>query len=197
MNSCTRTGKAVAVAAVLLGTAAFSGYAVADQSSEQSAPEENPQALAATLVHVPATVEKIDKSNSEVKLKGPEGRTVAVKASPSVDLNKLKVGDKAMASYYDEIAVSLNKAPTGAPRTTTKTVQRAGVSATQTTVVASVVKVDPPADTIVVRPPMGGEHSLKVKDPDMQAKLKEAKPGDHIEVVYTQAVALTIEPRKT
>jgi hypothetical protein len=196
MNSCTRTGKAVAVAAVLLGTAAFSGYAAADQSSDQS-PQEKPEALAATLVHVPATVTKIDKSKSEVKLKGPEGRTVEVKASPSVDLDKLKVGDKAMASYYNEVAVSLNKAPMGAPKSTTTTVQRAGVTATQTTVTASVVKVDPPKDTIVVRPPMGGEHELKVEDPDLQARLKDAKPGDHVQVVYTQAVALTIEPRKT
>jgi hypothetical protein len=196
MNSCTRTGKAVAVAALLLGTAAFSRQATADMSSEQSPPEEKPEALAATLVHVPATVEKIDKAKNEVKLKGPEGRTVDVKAPPSIPLDKLKVGDKAMASYYDEVAVSLQKAPVGAPKTTTKTVQRAGVTAMQTTVTASVVKVDPPKDTLVVRGPQGVEHALKVEDPDLQARLKQAKPGDHIEVVYTQAVAITIEPRK-
>jgi hypothetical protein len=196
MKSYKRAGRAAAVAALLLGTVAFSKQVAADESTDQSPSQETPQTLSATLVHVPATVTKIDKSKNEVMLKGPEGRTVDVKAGPGVNLEQLKVGDKATASYYDEVAVSMEKPASGAPKMTTKTVERAGVTATQTTLTAHIVKVDAPKDTVVIRGPQG-EHALKVENPDLQARLKKAKPGDSVEISYTQAVALTIEPRKT
>jgi hypothetical protein len=39
-------------------------------------------------------------------------------------------------------------------------------------------------------------HTLKVEDPGLQARLKQMKPGENFDVTYTQAVALTIEPRR-
>jgi len=35
-----------------------------------------------------------------------------------------------------------------------------------------------------------------VTDPDLQSRLKDVKAGDHLDVTYTQAVAVSIEPAK-
>jgi len=57
-----------------------------------------------------ATVESIDKSNSEVTLRGPEGNMVTVKARDPSAIEKLKEGDQLNITYTQAMAVSLEKA---------------------------------------------------------------------------------------
>lgn len=196
MKSCTKITRAAAASALLLGAVAFSNVAAAQQSNMQQPSDDQPGVMSSSLVTASATVQKVDKAKSEVTLKSPDGRTVDVKAEPDVHLDRLHVGDKVTASFYDEVAVSLQKPSAGPPKMTTKTVQRAGVTATQSTVTARIVSVDPPNKTVVVRGPRGEQHTLKVENPDLQARLTQIKPGDNIDVIYTQAVAVSIEPRK-
>ena len=37
---------------------------------------------------------------------------------------------------------------------------------------------------------------LKVEDPDLQAQLGKIKAGDSVDVTYTQAIAVAVEPTK-
>jgi hypothetical protein len=191
-------GMSAAVAAVVVGVAACSHEPAAPKSAAQApAPAQQaaqtPGATAATLASASAKVQKIDKAKGLVTLKGPEGRTLDVKAGPDVDLNKLHVGDRVTATFYDEVAVGIGKASTGAPKLTSTTVRRGGVTASQATVTARVLSVDPSNDTVVIRGPLGGEHTLLVQDPGLQARLKQIKPGESFDVTYTQAVAVTID----
>jgi hypothetical protein len=78
---------------------------------------------------------------------------------------------------------------------TATTVQRAGVTANQATVTARILSVDPARNSMVIRGPFGGESTLTVEDPALQARLQQIKPGEDFDVTYMQAVALTIEPR--
>ena len=57
-----------------------------------------------------ATVESIDKPNSMVTLKGPQGNMVTVKARNPDTITKLKVGDELNITYTQAMAVSLEKA---------------------------------------------------------------------------------------
>jgi type 1 fimbria pilin len=131
-----------------------------------------------------------------VTLKGPQGRTFELKAGPDVNLDQLHVGDPVNASYYEEIAVAINKHVQGPPKVATTTVQRGGVTAQQATLTARIVSVDTEKNTVGVRMPDGKTHTLKVDDPNLQAQLSKIKPGDNMDITYTQAVAVTIEPRK-
>jgi hypothetical protein len=141
-------------------------------------------------------VEKIDKANGLVTLKGPGGKTLDVKAGPGISLDKLHVGDTVDTAYFDEVAVNIVKASPGAPKMTTKAVERAGVTAMQSTVTSRIIAVDPAKNTVTIKGPKGGEHMLKVTDPDLQSHLKQIKPGENFDVTYTQAVAVSIEPGK-
>ncbi len=212
MKSCRRTGKTAAVAAlVVLGAAAWSNGAAAQQTGtermEHPGSVEHPSAQhqtpgreagekAAALVTTSAKVEKIDKDKGLITLKGPGGKTLDVKAGPGISMDKLRVGDTVDAAYFDEVAVNIEKASPGAPKMTSKAVERAGVAAMQSTVTSRIIAVDAAKDTVTIKGPKGAEHTLKVTDPDLQSRLKEVKPGENLDITYTQAVAVSIEPAK-
>jgi hypothetical protein len=202
MKSFTKICAAAAAAAVVTGAAACSRAPAAPDAAVQppalpqaQQPPHQPGAVTASLINASAKVQKIDKATRQVTLEGPEGRTFDVKAGLEVDLDRLHVGDTVTATYYDEVAAAIEKASTGAVRMTTTTVQRGGVTASQATMTARIVSVDPANNSVVIRSPLGGEHTLKVQDPGLQARLKEIKPGESFDVTYTQAVAVSIEPQ--
>ena len=113
-----------------------------------------------------------------------------------MNLDKLKAGDWVNAAYYQEVAVSLHKSGEPASKTSQTVTERGGVTAQQTTLVAKVVSVDPSKNTVMLRTPQGAMHSLQVEDPDLQAQLPKIKPGDSVDVTYTQAIAISVEPLK-
>ncbi len=204
MKSFTRTGRTVAAVVVVVGAFACSRGAAGQQagaqqpaqppSAQQQPTAQQPAAASATLITASAKVRKIDKANGLVTLQVPQGQTFDVKAGPDVDLNKLKIGDTVKATYYAEVAVSIAKASAGAPKITATAVQRGGVTAMQSTMTARIISVDPSKNLLVIRGPLGAEHTLKVDDPDLQARLKQMKPGESFDVTYTQAVAVSLQP---
>ena len=92
-------------------------------------------------------------------------------------MDKLRVGDTVDAAYFDEVAVNIEKASPGAPKMTSKAVERAGVAAMQSTVTSRIIAVDAAKDTVTIKGPKGAEHTLKVTDPDLQLRLKEVEAG--------------------
>jgi Cu/Ag efflux protein CusF len=165
-----------------------------DQGSQDQGANAAPTTAEAQMTTTTATIQKIDKSSRAVTLKDPQGGSFDVKAAPDVKLEQLHAGDQVSATYYAEVAVGISKAGQEAPKMAQKTVQRGGVTARQSTVTARIVSVNPSHNEVVVRGPQGKMHTLKVQDPDLQAQLKNVKPGDNVSVTYTQAVALTIGP---
>jgi hypothetical protein len=111
-----------------------------------------------------------------------------------VDFAQLHVGDRVNATYYEEVAVAINKHTSeAAPRVAMRTVQRGGVTAKQAMVTARIVFIDTANDTVTVRGADGKKHTLKVADPQLQAQLASVRPGDNVDVTYTQAVAIAVE----
>jgi hypothetical protein len=61
----------------------------------------------------------------------------------------------------------------------------------QVTVIADVTAVDPQKSTITLKGPRGNSVTLNVQNPD---QFKVVKKGDQVEVTYTEALALSVEP---
>jgi hypothetical protein len=224
MHSIKRVGLAALPAAVVVGLAALAVPSMAQQAgpsvqaadaghqhAERGKPGEtapgaqaparpatgeNPAVATAEVITAAATVDSIDKKEGKATLKDAQGHTFEIKAGPQVNLDRLNVGDKVMATYYAEVAVAIGKAGQGSPRASETAVTRGGVTARQATVTAHIVSVDPKKNTIDVRGPGDKTHTLNVEDPSLQAQLKRIKPGDELEVTYMQAVALSVEPQK-
>jgi hypothetical protein len=75
--------------------------------------DQAPGAVASAGVQGTVTVTAIEASARLVSFQEPGGNVYQVKAGPTVQLEKLKVGDRLLATYVETVAVNLLKvAPT-------------------------------------------------------------------------------------
>lgn len=163
-----------------------------------------PLALSET-VEATATVEAIDHAAREVVLRDAQGRQMLVKVGPEVrNLAQVKKGDRVVVRLTEGFAAELVKPGTGVTGVQADTsVARAapgerpaaGVEQQIRTTV-KVYDVDPYANTIEVTGPRGYNRRLKVKDPKAIAFIRGLKKGDEVEVTFTEALAISVEPAK-
>ena len=155
-----------------------------------------------STVEVSARVVSIDHKTRTVALKGPEGNVVDVVAGDEVrNFKQIKVGDVVVARYIQALSLELRKTKGGSRAVTetdvaarAKAGERPGAGVgRQVTAIANVVGVDPKAMTIKLKGPRGNIVDLQVRNPD---HFKVVKKGDEVEVTYTEALALSVEPAK-
>ena len=152
-------------------------------------------------VQVSAEVIGIEKATRTLTLKGPKGEVVDLVASDEVkNFDQIKLGDRVLARYAEALTLELKKPGTAASDAVTvredaaraKPGERPAVAgARQVSALVKVIAVDPKASTIRVKGPKGNETTLNVQNPD---QFKVVKKGDLIEVTYTEALALSVEP---
>lgn len=73
-------------------------------------PGAKPGGVVGREVTITATIQAIDKKKQTVTLKGPDGKTVTVKAEKPKNLEKVKVGDEVEITYTEALAISVEKA---------------------------------------------------------------------------------------
>jgi Cu/Ag efflux protein CusF len=151
-----------------------------------------------------AQVKAIDLAKREVTLVGPQGNVFVVHAGDAVrNLDKVKVGDTVVATYYASTMLVLSAPGTKIPddqvsaaaaRAAKGAVPAAAV-VTKTVITGTVVGVDLNAHTISLVDPSGGMvHTFAVTDPRRQAALKRVKIGDSLTVIGTEAFAVVLDP---
>ena len=180
----------------LLGALALPAVAQTSGATMQTSPGK------ATLRHehqIVATVEEVDAAKGHVTLKGPKGNLVPLTVGPEVrNLAQVKVGDKVRVRYAEALSLTLKKDGKELPsaKAASETMRApagatpAGAVGEQVTVIADVVAVDAKTHQVTLKGP-NRTVDLYVEDP---AQLKLIKVGDQVEAVYTQAVAVTVEP---
>ena len=155
--------------------------------------------MVAQTVDVTATITAIDPSSRLVTMKGPQGREVAVVAGPEVkNFANMKVGDQVRVKYVEALTLELKKggglvvsrvdkeAAAGAKPGS----QPAGIGGREVTVVADVVAVDTANQRVTLKGP-NRTVDLKIRDPKQLAMIAK---GDQVEAVYTEAIAVAVEP---
>ena len=161
----------------------------------------------ATLIEVTATVTAIDMENRLVTITGPEGNSVVIQVTDQVkNLPQARVGDHVDIKYYSSAYVDIVKTDgnaelgtgAGAAKITAPAGQKpAGAIGVEVTRRAEVVFVDPYQKFISFRSPDRGLRKISLKEsPDLQHYLQELKKGDIVEVTYTEAMAISLEPAK-
>jgi Cu/Ag efflux protein CusF len=177
------------------GPAAAAWAAPSVQTTETNGPSGQTRSQ---LISATAKVESIDHGARTVTLKGDEDREMTISVPPDVKaFDKLKVGDKVDIDYYESMAVSM--LPTGTKPSATERKGRAvdvggGVMGREVTISAEVVSVDASANTVTFKGPHGHLRTVTVSDPTLQQKLPMLKPGQVVQVEYTQATAAAIRP---
>jgi hypothetical protein len=156
------------------------------------------KAAAVQTVQLTATVVAIDKATRSLTLKGPN-RTVDVVASDEVkNFDQIRVGDRLNVAYIEALTLELKKTRAKLDMKAEAEAMRAkpgtapgGAVGRQITALCDVVAVDPKKSTISLKGPRGNVMELNVRNPD---HFKVVKKGDQVEVVYTEALAMTLTP---
>jgi translation elongation factor P/translation initiation factor 5A len=146
-----------------------------------------------------ATVESIDLSTRTVVLKGADGKTASVVVPESIaNLEKLSVGDTVTTTYAVAIAAQIMK-PGDEPAPAAVSAAKQGngqiVGANQVSALLKVNAVDLAKNTVTLTGPKGNTETVEVKRPELQEKLKTLKPGDEVQITYTEAIAIKVEPK--
>src|SRR5215831_11861840 len=164
-----------------------------------SAPRARAAAEVGDSVTESATVESIDLSTRTVVLKGADGKTESVVVPEGIaNLDKLKVGDTVTATYAVALAAQLMKpGDEPAPAAVGAAKQSGGqvMAAKQVSAVLKVNAVDLAKNTVTLTGPKGNTETVEVKRPELQEKLKTLKPGDDVQITYTEAIAIKVEPK--
>ena len=147
-----------------------------------------------------AVVEAIDAPTRTVTLKKPDGTYATITAGPDIKrFDEIKVGDKVNARYYENVVIRVkqpgeSEVVSGVKGTTgSEQVLPGGTRAKQVTVTATITAIDPNAPSITFTGPNGWAYSSKVQD---TAALAKVKVGDKVDIVWTEAVLVSVERGK-
>ena len=185
------------IAAIALGCqAAYAQTAPQGAAVTASTPG---KAMMAETVKASVVVTAIDKASRTVSMKAANGQVFDVVAGDDVrNFDQLKVGDQVVVQYVRALSLELKKSGgSAAPKETTDAVRAkqgekpGGAVARQVTVMTTVSDVNPKNNTISLKGPKGNVVVLDVKNPD---HFKVVKKGDKVEAVYTEALAISVEP---
>jgi len=156
------------------------------------------------LVSVTAKVQDIDQAKREVTLKGPLGNVVTFVVDQRVKrLKEVRVGDEVTAEYYVSLAGELRK-PTEDEKKTPLTILGGAARAPKGTspaagglrafkVVATVIGLDLPTQSLTLQGPMGNSGTIRAEHVE---NLKQLRLGETIIVTYTEALAISLQKSK-
>jgi hypothetical protein len=155
------------------------------------------------LVERSATVEEIHMPSRMVMLRTDEGERTAVIVGPEVrNLEQVKVGDRVFVSYYEGIAAEVKKPGTGVQNVeeTSAAVRAkpgerpAGAVGESLRTTVKIESVDTSKHTVTFRRQDGLIRTLAVRSPEGRQFIKGLRPGDEVEVTYTEALAVQVRP---
>ena len=160
-----------------------------------------PSASKSRTVHDSVTVTGIDKSARMLTVKTDAGESRSIQVPADVKaFDKLKKGDKIDIDYTESIALSMLPAGTkpsaSEKEAMARTSKEAGMVGKQVSLSAEILEVDAAGNKVILKGPKGNARVIHVSDPDMQARLPNLKPGQVIQVTYTEAIAHAIQPKK-
>lgn len=151
-------------------------------------------------VSATVTIQAIDKANRLVTLRDEKGAEDTMVVGPAMTrFDELKVGDKVKVTYTESLVLQVRKPGDavktgGADAKMTKSTGAPGATlSVQQTTTVEVLAIDQKLPSITVKTADGRTVTRKV---EVRKNLEGVKVGDKIDITYTQAAILSVEPIK-
>lgn len=198
--------KTIALSAVTLLLLAACG----DKPPATAAPATEPDETATPptpvtveeVVAKTAVVEAIDLGKRLVTLKAEDGEVATIRVGDAVqNLAQIKVGDTVVARYYQAIGARVSM--TGTPEAASVDLaaaraaegeQPAGAIGQLITVPVTIAAVKNDGKVVSFYGEDGLMRVIEVQRPEGQAFARGLKEGDKVELTYTEALAISVEP---
>jgi hypothetical protein len=150
-----------------------------------------------------ASVVAVDPKTRLITLRDSQGSgTFTVYAGPQVrNFDQIRPGDTVHVRYLESLAVALAKPGTASEPPSAAVVaeraapgERPGVAlGGQVTTTVKIESVDTKTHIVVFTPPGGGLRAVRVRRPEGQRFIAGLKPGDEVQITYTEAMAVGVE----
>jgi Cu/Ag efflux protein CusF len=155
-------------------------------------------------VKATAAVKAVDYDKRLITLQGQDGKAFTVEAGPEVKrLKEIKAGDTVVVQYTQALAAELKKAGASSGVAVKEDVARAkaseapGVKGTrEVKATVTIDSVDLKNNIVTFTGPQGNVNIVAVQRPQMREFLKTLKAGDKVDLTFTEAVAVSVEPAK-
>ena len=191
-----RTFRALTLAALPLGVAAFTGCHSGPKPQETVVKTADGEAVIDTY-HIDAKVTAVDAAKRRVTI-SDGGRRITFKARPDQDISQLQVGDRLRATLTEEVAVNLRKGDKAAPGATEIDVAAGAATAGDTVVLAGdetdltskITAIDRSKRKVTLQLPDGSSKTIKVAK---GVDLSEANVGDDVVAQISEAVAIEFQ----
>jgi hypothetical protein len=163
--------------------------------------EKPTQAAVVQTLTITAKVTDFDLAKRRITLVGPfDNEIVGIIADDVQGIDKIKVGDMLSLTYYEAIAAAVQKK--GEPQPLFSATDAAATAypgkvpkgVTSVTKSFTIVSVDPDTNTLVLQDSAGKLLTRDVKRPEFAAKLKMLRPGDQVDVTYSDAIITNLYP---
>lgn len=152
------------------------------------------------MVTKTASIEAIDTASRTLTIKDEKGIYESMVVPVEVKrFDALKVGDRINVRYYDNVVVRMAKPGDKAVDTDREAISASpgqrpgGTAATQRKMTVTITAIDPKVPSVTVKGPNGYVYSRKIEDKKM---LGQIKVGDQLEVTWTEALMISVEPAK-
>lgn len=148
-----------------------------------------------------ATVTKVDKKNRKVTVKRTDGHSVTLELGPEVkNLDQIDPGDDVKVVYYESVAFDVKVPGKAEPGVTVvggadaaeKGEKPGAMGARMVTVTSTIEAIGDDPPSVTLKGPEGGTRKIRVKNPKY---LENVEVGDLVEMIYTQAVAVSVEEK--
>lgn len=154
------------------------------------------------VIEKSAVVEAIDLEHRLVTLKADDGEVATIEVSDEVkNLPQIKTGDRVVARYYQAIGAQVRTATTPeAPTIELETVRApegaspAGAVGHRVTVPVTIAAVRNDGKLVSFFGEDGLMRVIEVQRPEGQEFARGLKEGDKVELTYTEALAISVEP---
>lgn len=157
---------------------------------------------------ISATVQSIDPDKRLVELRrGDERETLQV--APEVhNFDRIKVGDEVVATYYRALGAEFKKkgesktvgvieATSGTTRLPEEAKRPGAAIANTVTTTVVIEGVDSATHSVTFSGPTGMTRTVDVIDPKARQFIGTLKKGDEVQLTYVEALAVTLEPKKS
>ena len=194
------TSLLVVLIGIVAGTAIGSGLLIL--SNPANARQAGTAASAGEVKTATATVEAVDKEKRTLKLRTEDGKSRTVDVPEDVKaFDRIKKGDRIRLSYQESMALAVHRPGEARPedqiKETTQQIEGARpgrMIERKQTISGEIVSVDTKRNVVKVKGPDGKVHEITVEDPSVRERIKDLKPGEVVQVTYTEAMAVSLEP---
>ena len=161
-----------------------------------------PPVVVSTAKEAVGVVQSVNMRTRQVVVRTPENRNVTLVVPESVqNLDRVRRGNRVRVRFEEAVAVQMTPRGTDLPAQVDVGAARApagdrpaGAAVVTVRDTVTINSVDQATNAVTFTSSRGVRRTVVVRSPEMQAFIRTVRPGQRVNVAFTEATAISVEP---